>query len=121
MHILIIILDRGKENLSNVKVELKETLDITQFVLMRDKDKMVYNLYAVLTHFDQSHFVASCKNPFDINGINLFMKKLSKLMISKMMLLILVILIYYFIKKKLSKKIGNYYILFKKNYLKNFI
>ena len=65
MHILITILDRGKENLSNVKVELKETLDITQFVLMRDKDKMVYNLYAVLTHFDQSHFDTSCKNPFD--------------------------------------------------------
>ena len=46
-------------------MELKETLDITQFVLMRDKDKMVYNLYSVLTHVDQSHFVTSCKNLFD--------------------------------------------------------
>ena len=60
---LILILDRGKENLSNVKLKIEKTYDITRFVLNKDKEKVIYNLYAVLTHFDQNHFVALCQNP----------------------------------------------------------
>ena len=67
--ILILILDRGKEDLSNIKLKFKETIDITQYVLLKEKDenKLSYNLYAVLTHFEQSHFVALCKSPVNKN------------------------------------------------------
>ena len=63
--ILILILDRGKEDLSNVNLKFKENIDITRFVLLKDEDedKLSYDLYAVLTHFNQNHFVALCKNP----------------------------------------------------------
>jgi hypothetical protein len=61
--ILILILDRGKEDISNVKLKFKENIDITRFVLLKDEDKLSYDLYAVLTHFNQNHFVALCKNP----------------------------------------------------------
>ena len=64
---LILILDRGKENLSNVKLKIEKTYDITRFVLNKDKEKVIYNLYAVLTHFDQNHFVALCKSPVNNN------------------------------------------------------
>ena len=79
-NVLVLILDRGEENLSNVKLEFKETIDITQFVIAKekDKDKITYNLYAVLTHVDQNHFVAFCKSPvnkkwyrFDDDKVNL--------------------------------------------------
>ena len=65
-NILILILDRGKEILSNVKLEFQETIDITQFVIIKeeeDEDKISYNLYAVLTHNDQNKFFAYCKSP----------------------------------------------------------
>ena len=64
---LILILDRGKENLSNIKLKIEKTYDITRFVLNKDKEKVIYNLYAVLTHFDQNHFIALCKSPVNNN------------------------------------------------------
>ena len=64
-NILILILDRGKEILSNVKLKFQETIDITQFVIIKEKDEDIisYNLYAVLTHTDQNNFIAYCKSP----------------------------------------------------------
>ena len=66
---LIIILNRGKGNIYDVKLDFSETIDITQFVLQKDKPQLIYNLYGVITHIGQSgpnaHFVASCKNPID--------------------------------------------------------
>ena len=86
---LIIILNRGKGNIYNVKLDFSETIDITQFVLKKDKPQIIYNLYGVITHIGQSgpnaHFVASCKNPIDnkwyrfndafVNPINNFQKE----------------------------------------------
>ena len=50
-------------------MDFSETIDITQFVLQKDKPQLIYNLYGVITHIGQSgpnaHFVASCKNPID--------------------------------------------------------
>jgi len=68
-NILIIILDRGKDILSDIKFEFEETIDITQFVIKKEKDedKMIYNLYAVLTHNYQNHFVSYCKSPVNKN------------------------------------------------------
>ena len=61
-NILILILHRGKDNINDVKLEFNETMDITQFVLKRDKPQLIYNLYGVITYIDKSHFIASCKS-----------------------------------------------------------
>ena len=66
---LIIILNRGKGNIYDVKLDFSEIIDVTQFVLIKDKPQIIYSLYGVITHIGQSgpnaHFVASCKNPID--------------------------------------------------------
>jgi len=66
---LILILNRGKGNIFDVKLDFYETINITQFVLQKDKPQIMYNLYGVITHIGQSgpnaHFIASCKNPID--------------------------------------------------------
>ena len=65
-NILVLILNRGKGNIYDVKLDFTEIIDITQFVLSKDKPKIVYTLYCVITHIGQSgpnaHFVASCKS-----------------------------------------------------------
>jgi len=67
--VLIIILNRGKGNIYNIKLFFDEIIDITEFVLQKESSKIVYNLYGVITHIGQSgpnaHFVASCKSPID--------------------------------------------------------
>ena len=68
-NVLVLILNRGKGNIFKVKLNFSETIDITQFVLQKDKPQITYNLYGVITHIGQSgpnaHFVASCKSPVD--------------------------------------------------------
>ena len=68
-NILILILDRGKGNINNVKLDFSETLNITQFVIQKDIPQLIYNLYGVISQIGQSgsneHFIASCKNPID--------------------------------------------------------
>ena len=70
-NILILILNRGKGNIYNIKLNFSEVIDITQFVLQKDKPQINYILYGVITHIGQSgpnaHFVASCKSPVDDN------------------------------------------------------
>jgi ubiquitin C-terminal hydrolase len=70
-NVLLLILNRGKGNMYNVKLDFTEKIDITQFVLQKDSPQMIYNLYAVITHIGKSgpnaHFVASCKSPIDGN------------------------------------------------------
>ena len=88
-NVLILILNRGRGNVFNVKLEFSETIDITQFVLQKDKPQMIYKLYGVITHIGESgpnaHFVAACKsyindkwyrfNDAFINPINDFQKE----------------------------------------------
>ena len=65
-NILVLILNRGKGNIYDVKLQFSEKIDITHYVLQRDKPQLIYNLYGVITHIGQSgpnaHFVASCKS-----------------------------------------------------------
>ena len=65
---LIIILNRGKNNIYNVKLDFALRIDITEFVLMKT-ERSIYDLYGVITHIGQSgpnaHFVATCKSPVD--------------------------------------------------------
>jgi len=67
--VLILILNRGKGNIYNVKLFFEEIIDISDFVLKKEKPKIIYNLYGVITHIGQSgpnaHFIASCKSPID--------------------------------------------------------
>ena len=66
---LILILNRGKNNMHNIKLYFNETIDITQYVVINDGNKWTYNLYGVITHIGESgpnaHFLASCKSPVD--------------------------------------------------------
>jgi ubiquitin C-terminal hydrolase len=68
-NILILILNRGKGNIYDVKLNFDENIDITDFVIQKDTPRIIYNLYGVITHIGQSgpnaHFVASCKSPID--------------------------------------------------------
>ena len=68
-NVLVLILNRGKDNIYDVKLDFSETIDITEFVLQKDIPQIIYNLYGVITHIGQSgpnaHFVASCKSPVD--------------------------------------------------------
>jgi len=66
-NVLILILNRGKDNMYNVKLNFTERIDLTQYVLQRDKPLLLYDLYGVISHIEDrgpnSHFVASCKSP----------------------------------------------------------
>ena len=68
-NVLVLILNRGKGNIYDVKLDFNEKLDITQFVLQKEAPQINYDLYGVITHIGQSgpnaHFVASCKSPID--------------------------------------------------------
>ena len=68
-NILILILNRGKDNKCNIKIDFNDFLDITQFVFQKDIPHIIYNLYGVISLLGQSgesvHFVAACKNPVD--------------------------------------------------------
>ena len=64
-NVLIIILERGKEN--NIKLKFNEILDITNFVSQKDEIKLIYNLYAVITCINKlnKYYIASCKSPIN--------------------------------------------------------
>ncbi len=69
--VLILILNRGKNNMYNVKLNFNQEIDITNYVATEcpnRKDRCwKYQLFGVITHIGASgpnaHFVASCKLP----------------------------------------------------------
>ena len=68
-NVLVLILNRGRGNIYDVKLDFCEAIDITKFVQQKDCPQLIYNLYGVITHIGQSgpnaHFVASCKSPIN--------------------------------------------------------
>ena len=68
-NVLVLILNRGKGNIYNIKLDFNEKIDITKFVLKREMPQIRYELYGVITHIGQNgpnaHFIASCKSPVD--------------------------------------------------------
>ena len=88
-NILILILDRGRGNAINAKLDFYEIIDITQFVLLKDKPQLIYELYGVISYIGErgpnAQFMASCKSPIDnkwyryndalVNPINDFKKE----------------------------------------------
>ena len=69
-NILIMILNRGKDNMYNVNLNITPEIDLTKFVLNAN-EQYVYSIYGVITHKGPSgqagHFIASCKSPIDGN------------------------------------------------------
>ena len=68
-NVLILILNRGKDNKYNIKLDFTEILDLTQFVVVKDHPQLIYNLSGVITHYGQSgpnaHFIGFCKSPIN--------------------------------------------------------
>ena len=68
--ILVLILNRGKGNIYDVKLNFSEIINIGNYVKMKMNNNLIYHLYAIVTHIGPSsmsgHFIAFCKSP--ING-----------------------------------------------------
>ena len=68
---LILILNRGKGNIYNVKLHFQEIIDIGKYVPMKQNPNLFYKLYAIVTHLGPSsmsgHFIAFCRSPIDNN------------------------------------------------------
>ena len=67
-NILIIILERNKNNINQIKLEFYENIDISQYILQKEKPQIIYNLYAVITYIvinNKAFFIASCKSSID--------------------------------------------------------
>jgi len=68
-NIFILILNRGKDNKYDINLDFTETLDLTQFIAVKDHPNMIYNLRGIITHYGQSgpnaHFIAFCKSPIN--------------------------------------------------------
>ncbi len=68
--ILIMILNRGKNNVYKVRLNFYEEIDLTKYVL-NAQENFLYTIYGVITHIGESgesgHFIASCKSPLDNN------------------------------------------------------
>ena len=66
---MILILTRANDDEYNIKLDFNETLDLTQFVVRKDRPQMIYNLYGVITHTEQSgskaHYIGFCKSPIN--------------------------------------------------------
>ena len=68
-NVLVLILNRGKGNIYDVKLDFYEKIDISKFILQKEVPQIIYNLYGVITHIGESgpnaHFIASCKSPIN--------------------------------------------------------
>ena len=66
---LILILNRGKNNVYNVKINFSELINLGNFVELKNGNNLYYSLYGVITHIGPSsmggHFIAFCKSPID--------------------------------------------------------
>ena len=64
----IFILNRGKGNIYNVKLNFEEFINITNYVKLKDGN-LIYKLYAIVTHIGPSsmsgHFIAFCRSSID--------------------------------------------------------
>ena len=65
----ILILNRGKNNVYNVKINFEENINLGNYVTLKKQNNLFYSLYGVITHIGPSsmggHFIAFCKSPID--------------------------------------------------------
>ena len=66
-NVLILILNRGKGIEFKVKLDFYEKINLDNYIMKKDRQNIIYELYGVVTHLGESgesgHFVASCKSP----------------------------------------------------------
>ena len=88
---VIIILNRGKGNIYDVKLDFSETIDISQSILQKDKAQIIYTLYGVIIPIDKVVLMLillhHIKIQLIINDIDLMMLLLILLITSKKKLL----------------------------------
>ena len=69
-NVLILIINTDKENINKIKLDIKEKIDITNYVYQKEFLKIVYSLYGVISMITENnlnpYYVASCKNPVDL-------------------------------------------------------
>ena len=72
-NILIMILNRGKDNMYKVIIDFPMEIDLSNYVLsnVNKTEQYIYSIYGVITHLGDSgeggHFIAACKSPIDGN------------------------------------------------------
>ena len=70
-NILIMILNRGKDNMYKVIIDFPMDIDLSNYVLsnVNKTEQYKYTIYGVITHMGDSgeggHFIAACKSPID--------------------------------------------------------
>ena len=68
-NVLILILKREENNILDIKLDYKESINITNYILDKDMNNMIYDLYGVISKIGQNgpsgHFIASCKSSID--------------------------------------------------------
>ena len=68
-HYFILILNRGKNNIYDVKLNFQERIDLARYVQRKEGPNLIYNLYAIVTHLGPSsmsgHFIAFCRSSID--------------------------------------------------------
>ena len=66
--VLIIILNRGKNNMYKIKLNFEEIIDITKFVSVKEEN-VIYQLTCVITYYvegeSNGQFLAFCRSPID--------------------------------------------------------
>ena len=66
-NVLILLIERGKNN--NINLEISENIDITEFVIKKDKENILYELYGAITVLNlnnpDSDYISSIKNSID--------------------------------------------------------
>ena len=102
-NVLVLILNRGKNNVYDVKLDFYERIHITDFVLEKDSPYLIYDLYGVITILGESglysNFVASFISIIDNNWYIYNVSIASLINNLKKEVFDLELHIYYFIKK----------------------
>ena len=67
-NILIIILDRGKDNTCKIDFSFKEKINLTNYIF-NSIEQYIYSIYGIITDMEQNeqsgNFIASCLSPID--------------------------------------------------------
>ena len=68
-NILIMILNRGKDNMYKITIDFQKDINLTSYLLNSNNEQYIYSIYGVITHLGESgeggHFIAACKSPVD--------------------------------------------------------
>ena len=69
-NILVIILNRGRNNMNKIVIDFPLEIDLSDYVLSSiNNEKNTFSLYGVIFYMEdchkEMHFIATCKSPID--------------------------------------------------------